>query len=298
MWVYNMGYDDDLWLEHCTDHRRRTYQFAEYATHLCSGETIQCRAIRHGTVLSYLRDAAYFLKTKTGIDPRFELNDEKLADPIKKVTDEYQRWEKVPDRREPWTIEMQKAFDEANRAIEADDKDDTLPSAIADWCALGLSTGFRLGEWAQPNENKGDIRNPDTKKWKGIIPAMLPSDFVFYRANGKMIRNLADAVRLGIDKITRVRITWRVQKNKKNGERSTAVIDGMAGAGGGHRIEPPALLRLQAIPVGHGGGDERRVSLLNGPGQQQQLLAQTRGAADSAPPASCPACVPAALAAG
>ena len=221
MWVYNMGYEDDLWLANCTDHRRRTYQFAEYATHLCTGETIQCRAIRHGTVLKYLRDAAGFVKLKTGIDPRCELDSTRIADPIKKVTDEYLRWEKIPDRREPWTVEMQKAFDKANREIDAADKDDTLPLALADWCALGLSTGYRIGEWAQPNDNKGDIRKPDMKNREGIIAAMLPQDFVFFDAKGRRISSLAEAVQRGIAHVDRVRITWRVQKNGMNGERKT-----------------------------------------------------------------------------
>ena len=222
MWVYNMKYDDDLWLEHCP-HRRRIYQFAQYAAHLCTGETIACRAIRTDTIDAYLQAAASFLKLRTGIDPRFELGDTKKAEPIRVVLEEYRRWEEKPNRREPWTVQMQRAFDKANAEIVAEDKDDTLPLAMADWFALGLSTGFRRTEWAQPDAKHANIHNPDTANWKGVIPAKLPQDFVFYDLRGRKIRTHQEAVRLGIQGISRVRITWRVQKNKQNGESKTYV---------------------------------------------------------------------------
>lgn len=218
-WVYNMKFTDNLWLENC-DHRRRIYQFAQYATHLCTGETIQMRAIRHDTVCKYLQAAASFLQLKCHDDPRFELGAKQYADPIKKVLKEYQRWEAMPDRREPWTVEMQRAFDKANEAIVAQDKNDTLPLALADWFALGLSTGYRRGEWAQPNAKHADINNPDHKNWGGIIPAMLPQDFVFYDTAGRKLSH-AEAVRRGIRNVARVKITWRVQKNRQNNESKT-----------------------------------------------------------------------------
>jgi len=142
-WVKNMGLDDDMFLVNCTQ-RRRNWQFALYAAHLCSGEGIQLKAIRSNTVEQYLRDAAIFIKLRAKVDPRFNIDGKTMADPIKDVLKEYKRWEKVPDRREPWTVEMQKAFDEANASLAADDhKEDTIELAIADWTALGLSTGIR-----------------------------------------------------------------------------------------------------------------------------------------------------------
>lgn len=216
-----MGYDDDLWLEHC-DHRRRIYQFAQYAAHLCTGSTIQVRAIRHSTVLRYLNDAATFVKLKTGIDPRHSLGTSKMDDAIQKVLDEYKRWEKIPQRREPWTVEMQQAFDAANRNLSAADAD-SLPVALADWFALGLSTGFRVGEWAQPNKHHADPSNPDDKEWDGITAAMLPRDFTFYDRTGRKIPTLEAAVALGIQHVGRVRLTWRVQKNLEHGESKTYV---------------------------------------------------------------------------
>jgi hypothetical protein len=216
-----MKFTDNLWLVNC-DHSRRIYQFAQYAAHLCTGETIQMRAIRYSTVCSYLLAAASFLQLKCHDDPRFELGATKYADPIKKVLDEYKRWEAMPNRREPWTIEMQQAFDKANEAIAEQDKDDTLPLALADWFALGLSTGYRRGEWAQPNEQHAGIHKPDHKNWGGIIPAMLPRDFVFYDTAGKKLSH-AEAVSRGIRYVARVKITWRVQKNKQNNESKTYI---------------------------------------------------------------------------
>lgn len=220
MWVYNMNYADNLWLENC-DHRRRVYQFAQYTAHLCTGHTIHSKAIRYNTVLRYLHDAATFVKLQTGIDPRFELGSDSFAEPIQRILAEYKRWEEVPNRREPWTIAMQDALDDHNNNIDHPSRDDLLNHAIADWCGLGLSTGYRKGEWAQPTQAHADIRNPDTKDWRGIIPAMLPEDFTFYDNTGRRIRSHQLAVSYGISRVSKVRIKWRVQKNGDNGESKT-----------------------------------------------------------------------------
>lgn len=220
-WVKNMGLDDDMFLVNCTQ-RRRNWQFALYAAHLCSGEGIQLKAIRSNTVEQYLRDAAIFIKLRAKVDPRFNIDGKTMADPIKDVLKEYKRWEKVPDRREPWTVEMQKAFDEANASLAADDhKEDTIELAIADWTALGLSTGIRRSEWAQPDTKHSDVNNPDTKEGRGIISAFLPEDWEFFDNKGGKFRGLQEAVDAGIANVSKFRVTWRVQKNGDNGQVKT-----------------------------------------------------------------------------
>ena len=220
-WVKNMGLDDDMYLEHCTQ-RRRNWQFGLYTAHLCSGGTIQLQAIRSTTVDRYLHDAAVFIKLTTKIDPRFNLDGKTMADPIKDVLTEYKRWEKVPDRREPWTVEMQKAFDAANASIANDDhKEDTIELALADWTALGLATGIRRSEWAQPDTKHSDVNNPEVKEGRGLICAFLPEDWEFFDNKGGKIRGLQEAVDAGIDNVARLRIGWRVQKNGDNGQHKT-----------------------------------------------------------------------------
>ncbi len=53
-----------------------------------------------------------------------------------------------------------------------------------------------------------------------------------------------------------------------------AALDGVAGGSGGHGVEPPALLGDQAEPVLDGGWDQGGVRLLDGPGEQHQLIAE------------------------
>jgi len=193
-----------MFLEHCTQ-RRRNWQFGLYAAHLCSGETIQLKAIRSNMVEQYLRDAAIFIKLRAKVDPRFNIDGKTMADPIKDVLKEYKCWEKVPDRCELWTVEMQKALDEANASIAADDhKENTIELAIANWTTLSLSTGIHQSEWVQPDTKHSDMNNPDTKEGCGIISTFLPEDWEFFDNKGGKFCGLQEAVDTGIANVSKL----------------------------------------------------------------------------------------------
>ena len=121
------------------------------------------------------------------------------------------------DLREPYTIEMQHAFDKANahNATHCD----TLDAALSDWFAVGLSIGPRISEWAQPQSNKGDIYQP-SRKDNGAISAFLLPDVTFFKAKKQQV-TIEEALHLGVDQLHRVRICWRFQKNRENGETKT-----------------------------------------------------------------------------
>jgi hypothetical protein len=112
---------------------------------------------------------------------------------------------------------MQRAFDKA--IVDNTPPPDTLDVALSDWFAVGLSIGPRLSEWAQSQENKGDIRKPFRRE-NGAISAFLLSDVTFFTAN-KVQVTTEEALRIGVDCLQRVRLCWRSQKNGEHGETKT-----------------------------------------------------------------------------
>ena len=84
---------------------------------------------------------------------------------------------------------------------------------------MGLSIGPCISEWAQPQSNKGNICDP-SRKDNGAISAFLLPDVTFFKANREQVTT-EEALHFGVDKLHRVRIRWRFQKNGVNGETKT-----------------------------------------------------------------------------
>ena len=141
-----MKWDDPL-MEHMC-HRRKTLQMCMYAVHLGTGSTLLCRSIKAGTIKAYVRDIARFLMRfgEHPIDPR-KTEDQTGTDPmLQAIYKELDRWEKVPDRREPFTPEMLAAM--SDTAAFGQHNFHSSWAACQDWFDLGLRLGLRKGEWA------------------------------------------------------------------------------------------------------------------------------------------------------
>jgi len=220
MFLRNTNLNCDPYLMNMSQ-RRRIYTMALYASHCCTGNTIRGQPIRTDTIRGYLHDVAIFIMCKSGCDPRFEEGQSIIARPIAKVLDEYQRWEALPNRRAPWTIAMQKHLDRTVAVEHCASDEHSLPFAVADWTALGISAGLRRGEFMQPSKAHENIYKPALKERTGIISAFLLSDFTFYDIKGRRITNMDALLLAGPQAISKLRITWRTQKNKKNGEYKT-----------------------------------------------------------------------------
>jgi len=95
------------------------------------------------------------------------------------------RWESIPDRRNPYTIEIQTELDN-QLASDASLSEDGLTAALSDWFAMGLSDGHRLSEWAQHDSNKGVPTNP-ARNENGAVQAFCPDDVVFFAAGKKRL---------------------------------------------------------------------------------------------------------------
>jgi len=221
MFLRNMklNVDDDPFMEKMCQ-KRRIWTFALYAAHLCTGKTIKGKAIRESTVKDYLRDAASFIFCQINIDPRFEEGKTALAPPIQKVCNEYKRWEKIQNRREPWTVQMQLHLDDMVAGVQTPYHEDSLEAAVADFTAFGLSAGIRRSEWVQPDRKHSDLDKPELKARLGIIGAFLPGDWQFFDTKGRKISH-DGAILVGLAGIGKLVVTWRTQKNGQNGQSKT-----------------------------------------------------------------------------
>jgi hypothetical protein len=206
-----MKLTDDLLLENACI-KRCNWQLALYATHLATGTNLVFRSIKAATISQYLQDVARFLSRFSNRDPRKEDPTRKdIAPCINSVTKEVQRWEKMPNRREPLTIEM---LDSIISRCENLPHDSFL-STFKDWATCGLYAGFRLSEWAEPEGHAApdrplldDFNDPR---------AFCLGDLEFQDENKRFV-TLATVFAGSDAAVHRVTITFRTQKNGDNGQ--------------------------------------------------------------------------------
>ena len=145
-----MKWDDDLVLEKSADTRRGLLQLAMYAMHVGTGQTLHCKTIKVATVKQYVRAAATFLALFGDTSRDYRKNyatDTAISSTLTSVYNELARWESVPDRREPYTLEM---LIYLKQSVERTAScRDSMVAAMADWFECGLFAGLRLAEWAQ-----------------------------------------------------------------------------------------------------------------------------------------------------
>jgi hypothetical protein len=209
--------EDDMALQHCSI-QRCTWQLAMYAVHLATGHTVSCRAIKANTIDKYIRNVAKFCARSNPRDPRkLEQTQKLLAPAIQGVIDEVKRWENIPDRREPFTIEMLRYLTELRDTQPHIHGPDSSLATMVDFASAGLYDGFRLSKWAQPNGHHS-LHNPHLNR-RGESCAFCLDDIRFLsidkiRIPLEQILSLAhDSVVVGRDFVK-----YRTQKNGKHGE--------------------------------------------------------------------------------
>ncbi|MGH3055005.1 MAG: hypothetical protein ACRDL7_08525, partial [Gaiellaceae bacterium] len=178
-----------------------------YTVSLGNEETLSCKVIKTTTIKKYLQAAASWATAQQHLDPRKTFTGT-TAQIITKVLREQQRWERMPNRREPLTVEM---LDNIHSQASIDL--DCLANAMADWASVGFLAGLRKCEWAQDQRELGEggfKHAPD-----GSPLAFIASDFTFFQADhSPMPWTSISSTNLP----ARVRITWRHQKNGDNGQ--------------------------------------------------------------------------------
>jgi hypothetical protein len=212
-----VGLADNALLENVPQPRRNA-QMALYAVHLASGSTLFCRAIKSATIGKYLRNVANFLACFLDVDARkVDATQSRIAPVIQSVLDEVLRWEKVPDKREPFTPAM---WEHLYSSFAAGRNTFSLGPSICNWFGCGLFGGFRLTKWAQ--EAGASCFTTPLLDELGIPKAFCLPDLEFRLPNNKRV-SLWEAFQTSEALIHRAIVTFTHQKNGNDGEKRTFV---------------------------------------------------------------------------
>ena len=188
--------------------------FGHYVKELHLGINIQNKDdMRYETILAYTK-AAFELFKLRGLPYPFDL-DNKSSLPAT-ILNNIKEEETIAAQRAPLTPEMY--------AIMLKDSSDSeflsLQQTITDLSILGRYLGQRLGEYGQitqkrPEYHKYPSGSEELKAWP-------QNDFVFRDEKGRIVtpNNYDD-----IDTPVRMSVTFRIQKNRRNGEVKEVLSD-------------------------------------------------------------------------
>jgi hypothetical protein len=111
-------------------------------------------------------------------------------------------------------------FAELLRKLNVSHSLDSKQRTLFDLVVLGCYIGPRVSKYAQTTDKNVDYHIfPFGKK---VIKEFTANDFCFFNKNSQAITELSDN---SIDRVDRVRITWRIQKNRQNNQTVTLSSD-------------------------------------------------------------------------
>ena len=183
------------------------YEFlvAAYTKYLTKGINIKDISLRETTICFYLlavNDMFVRRRFQPPFDPYSPGN--KPAVLLKN----YEKLEVIPNKRNPLTVEMIAAMsDYAEVSAPL-----SFHCAIFDWVVLGRYVGQSLSEFSQTNQKQTYcFEAPGRQK---ILKSFNGSDFTFFGPNKKEVTCKVPSPK----SLQVVRIRWRIQKNRRNGE--------------------------------------------------------------------------------
>ena len=188
-----------------------------YLLSLQQGHTLEDKLIRTDCQRAYLRAAASWAVEAGLPSPvysdshQFPAPKAPLLPQLQKLIDNQKNWQGPKDRKEPLTpamvIEM--------ATLVASMSPDSDFAAMYDWSALGLSTGHRRVEYAQEKRSKFQVIHVQTED--NPVPTKQP--YAFMEGDFQFLDEFRRPLR-GTDRAfaAYVRIRWRTQKNRVNGE--------------------------------------------------------------------------------
>lgn len=118
--------------------------------------------------------------------------------------------EDVANQRSPLTNEI---FVELKKLADESESPNSAESVVFNTTSLGRYTGARAGEYAQKTQTVvEEHKYPSGKK---VTKAFLADDFVFYDRQG---RRMTVLTRSDLERVGSMRVKWRIQKNRRNGQ--------------------------------------------------------------------------------
>jgi len=182
------------------------YVYACFTLSLTLGQTFWFKAIRTSTIKLYLKAASCPMRLQTISYSRLP----SFPPLVKDILDEYKKWEVIPNRREPLTIDMLSYL----HRIATTSHPDSYNAAIFDWMLLGLFAGFRKTEWMQDSHFYKSTGTYQKVPKDGSARAFIATDFSF----SPFPPSQSHLVQTSHTTDGQLHIKWRYQKNGQNGQ--------------------------------------------------------------------------------
>jgi hypothetical protein len=125
-----------------------------------------------------------------------------------------ERKEDIARQHSPITKEMFVAVADKAKSLDKD----SFKSVIFDWFCFIRITGLRVAEYAQTTQTSNDIH--EYPSGKTVTKAFIANDWKFYDKKGKVVNASCP-----ISMPTKVKVPFRIQKNRQNGQSVTIVSD-------------------------------------------------------------------------
>lgn len=169
---------------------------------------------RSATVRGYL-DALNELFRARGFPLPVNFNDpDNLSNVIFKA---WKEEETVAKQRAPLTPEI---FAQMQKMADESGDQDSVESVVFDWFSLIRIIGCRGAEYAQKTQTKVEVH--EYPSGNTVVKAFIRVDWTFYDEKGRILKTL-DRETLGTAR--KVKIRFRIQKNRQNGQEISVVAD-------------------------------------------------------------------------
>ncbi len=99
---------------------------------------------------------------------------------------------------------------------------DSLEAVVTNWFTFIRVTGLRLAEHVKKTKSKIDVHNYPSGKQ--VIKAFLPTGWIFYEENGRIIRDHPSGKKAHLFP-KKMKIMFWIQKNRQNGQSITLISD-------------------------------------------------------------------------
>jgi hypothetical protein len=177
---------------------------------------------RSGTLRGYA-EAINSLHLSRGFQIPAELKNPKNASAIfiKQIKDE----EVIARQREPLTIEIFVML----KQLADENPDDSEFQVVFEWFCLIKILGLRGGEYAQNTQTK--IEKHVYPSGTSVTKAFIRLDWIFYDHDGKKITDDHDGKKItdhgihNLNRVAKVKVIFRIQKNRQNGQKITVTYE-------------------------------------------------------------------------
>ena len=97
---------------------------------------------------------------------------------------------------------------------------DSVEQVVFNMVAFGRITGPRAGEYSQKTLDKVEVHKYPSGTT--VVKAFIKSDFEFFDRRGRLITDLSED---SMDQVNMMSVTWRIQKNRRNGQKLQLAAD-------------------------------------------------------------------------